>query len=92
MADNTHTTALDEGGFLTPAAIDAMAEFDSGWRMQQCLVRCSMGRFIAPAQDVKHFVDMVGRSKDDYLRDVSVLAGMNAGVKLSLRRLLGAIQ
>lgn len=92
MADNIHTTALDEGGFLTPAAIDAMAVSDSGFRLQQCLVRCSMGRFSAPAQDVKHYVDMVGRSKDDYVRDVSLLAGINAGVKLSLRRLLGAIQ
>ena len=92
MATNIHQTALDEGGFLTPAAIDAMAEPDSGWRLHQCLVRCSMGRFTAPAQDVKHYVDMVGKSKDDYVRDVGLLAGMNAGVKLSLRRFLGELK
>jgi hypothetical protein len=40
-------------------------------RFQQILVRCGAGRFLCPAQDVKHFTDIVEKSECDYVRDIS---------------------
>lgn len=37
------------------------------------LVRCGGGRFMTPAKDVVHFVDIVTQQGDDYVRDVSLL-------------------
>ncbi len=41
-------------------------------RLQKMLVRCGGGRFACPAQDVKHFVDIIETDGRDYVRDVSV--------------------
>ena len=43
-------------------------------RMQMMLVRCGSGRFVCPAQDVKHFIDIIEREKSDYVRDVSIFS------------------
>uniref|UniRef100_A0A6M3KJW2 Uncharacterized protein n=1 Tax=viral metagenome TaxID=1070528 RepID=A0A6M3KJW2_9ZZZZ len=42
-------------------------------RLQPCLVRCGGGRFSCPAQDVDHFISIIERDKEDYVRDVSLL-------------------
>lgn len=36
------------------------------------LVRCGNGRFLAKAQDVQWFVDIITKEGTDYVRDVSV--------------------
>ena len=54
-------------GFVTAEMVDDILELD---RFEKLLVRTSMGRFICSVQDVRHFVDMVENSKDDYVRDV----------------------
>ena len=41
-------------------------------RLQPCLVRCGGGRFVTPAQDVKHFIDIIEKDGRDYVRDVSL--------------------
>jgi hypothetical protein len=46
-------------------------------RLHPCLVRCNMGRFTCPAQDVDHFVDIIQKSDNDYVRDISVLRKFN---------------
>jgi len=40
-------------------------------RFQQILVRCGNGRFLCPAQDVKHFTGIIDKSEEDYVRDIS---------------------
>jgi hypothetical protein len=61
-----------KGGFMTAADVAELAKAD---RLRQCLVRCNCGRFVCAAQDVKHYVDLVATSKEDYVRDVALLAG-----------------
>ena len=56
-------------GFLTTADLPELVAYD---RLRLCLVRCGGGRFIAPAQDVPHFVDIITREDSDYVRDVSL--------------------
>ena len=56
-------------GCLTTADMPELIAVD---RLRLCLVRCGGGRFIAPAQDVPHFVDIITREDSDYVRDVSL--------------------
>ena len=35
------------------------------------LVRCGGGRFTCPAQDAKHFIQIITEHGEDYVRDVS---------------------
>jgi len=69
----------ERGGFLTEEDVAAIAE-DPATRLQLLLVRCGGGRFLAPAQDVKHFIDIIERDYNtapgvgDYVRDVSIPA------------------
>jgi len=58
-------------GFLTNDELAELARLD---RLRSVLVRCGNGRFTCAAQDVKHFIGMIGDSKGDYVRDVSLLA------------------
>jgi hypothetical protein len=37
------------------------------------LVRCGNGRFVTAADSVEHFCEVVGKSKQDYVRDVSLV-------------------
>ena len=61
------------GGFLQEPDIAALAAGEST-RLMRILVRCGGGRFTCPAQDVQHFVDIIGRGNSDYVRDVSIPA------------------
>ena len=57
------------GGFLSETAIDIIAHHD---RLRQVLVRCGNGRFTCAVQDVKHFMAIIERDGQDYVRDVSL--------------------
>lgn len=57
-------------GFFTSDQIPSIVEED---RLHPCLVRCGGGRFSCPAQDVAHFVAIIGRDGTDYVRDASLL-------------------
>ena len=62
--------ALDEEyGFISAEMLPDIIEEN---RLHPCLVRCGGGRFVCPAQDVQHFVDIITRDKKDYVRDVSL--------------------
>jgi hypothetical protein len=77
----------DSGGFLTEADVQAIAA-DPKTRLTLLLVRCGGGRFLAPADQVQHFIDIIERDADsqrnlksdggepsymgDYVRDVSL--------------------
>lgn len=56
-------------GFITEGQIDAVIEKN---RLRMCLVRCGGGRFLCPAQDVKHFINIITEHGGDYVRDVSL--------------------
>ena len=66
------------GGFLTATDLEIIAHHD---RLRMVLVRCGNGRFLTPAQDAKHFMDIIKRDAEshgptdvgsDYVRDVSL--------------------
>ena len=70
-------------GFLTSAEVAEIAA-DPETRLAGLLVRCGSGRFLAPAQDVEHFIGIIERDAErahapgegnDYVRDVSVPSG-----------------
>ena len=70
-------------GFLSSEEVAEIAA-DPETRLELLLVRCGCGRFLAPAQDVAHFIgiiereagdDMALESGSDYVRDVSVPVG-----------------
>lgn len=72
-------------GFLTSESVRIVAA-DPVTRLEALLVRCGGGRFIAPAQDIAHFIGIIEREAgddcrgetgqfSDYVRDVSVPAG-----------------
>jgi len=70
-------------GFLTSAEVAEIAA-DPETRLSGLLVRCGSGRFLAGAQDVGHFIEIIRRHAEleedpgrgtDYVRDVSVPAG-----------------
>jgi hypothetical protein len=63
----------DRQGFLTPDHVRLIAGIDK-LRLELLLVRCGAGRFLAPAQDVAHFVKIIGREGSDYVRDVGLPA------------------
>ena len=66
--------------FLTDADIPEVVKID---RMMLVLVRCGCGRFMCPAQDVAHFIEIIEEHaklkeketgttfQGDYVRDVS---------------------
>ncbi len=66
------------GGFLSATDLKIVAQHD---RLRLILVRCGNGRFLAPAQDVEHFVNIIERDYEmtkgstaldaDYIRDYS---------------------
>lgn len=59
----------DQGGFLLKADVADLARLD---RLRMLLVRCGGGRFLAAAQDVEHFREIITRDDFDYVRDVSL--------------------
>ena len=73
-------TARKNGGFLTEGDVALLAA-DPETRLSLLLVRCGGGRFLAPADQVKHFIAIIEEhnnfceehfSKGDYIRDVSL--------------------
>lgn len=40
-------------------------------RLAPVIVRCGGGRFTCPAQDAKHFIQIITEHGEDYVRDVS---------------------
>ena len=59
------------GGFLTQQDVAALAGHSVS-RLWPLLVRCHGGRFVAPAQDVAHFIELIERAPGgDFVRDVS---------------------
>ena len=61
----------DRAGFLKDTEVAAIAA-DPATRLQLLLVRCGGGRFIAPAQDVPHFIEIIESDDRDYVRDVAI--------------------
>ena len=59
-------------GFITHE--EELTEIVKEDRFAKILVRCGNGRFIAPAQDVSHFVEIINNSDTDHVRDISFLA------------------
>ena len=63
------SVAKTNGGFLDRLGIETIARED---RLRLLLVRCGNGRFLCPAQDVDHFIQIIDRDGQDYIRDVSL--------------------
>ena len=59
-------------GFITSA--EELKSVIAENRMQLCIVRCGGGRFLCPAQDAEHFMDIVNKEGSDYVRDISIKA------------------
>lgn len=71
----------EQGGFLRETDLRGIAA-DPATRLQLVLVRCGGGRFLAPADQVQHFINIIGEhnqlspagSNADYVRDISIPA------------------
>lgn len=58
-------------GFITDQDLPAIIAHN---RLELLLVRCGGGRFMCPAQDLNHFIDLIERDGREYVRDVSLPA------------------
>ena len=56
-------------GFVTAAEL---AEIAAEEPFRRVLVRCSCGRFVAGARDAWTFIEIINKSKTDYVRDVTL--------------------
>lgn len=64
-------------GFIeTPEELKEVVAFSP---FQLCLVRCGNGRFIVPADNAQHFMDIINNSSknglapgNDYVRDIAI--------------------
>ena len=65
--------AIRAGGFLAEDDVTALAAHPVS-RLWPCLVRCGGGRFVAPMDQVRHFIGIIERERSDYVRDVSLPA------------------
>lgn len=61
-------------GFVTEAELTQIAAGQST-RLRPILVRCGGCRFVAPADQIQHLIDIIEREGSDYVRDVSLVAG-----------------
>lgn len=59
----------DRQGFLTKNDLEVIAAQD---RHRLILVRCGCGRFLCPADNVQHFMNIIARDGQDYVRDISL--------------------
>ena len=55
-------------GFITREMLPEIVKTN---RFERILVRCGGGRFIVPAQDADHFIQIITRERSDYVRDLS---------------------
>lgn len=74
LINKARRDATMSGCFLHANDVATIAS-DPATRLTMLLVRCGNGRFLAPAQDVAHFIAAIEASKLDYVRDVSLPAG-----------------
>lgn len=58
-------------GFLIKEDIDELAKH---LPFHKVLVRCGNGRFVTAAQNVNWFVEIINKSKKDYVRDIALIA------------------
>lgn len=63
------TLSSENYGFVTEKDMPEIIKED---RFQQILIRCGAGRFICPAQDTEHFINIITKEKSDYVRDASL--------------------
>ena len=71
MTGNQKTTQeiwLDDV-WLDEKSLEGLVEKD---RLAPVLIRCGGGRFTCPAQDAKHFINIITEHGGDYVRDVSI--------------------
>jgi hypothetical protein len=59
----------EQGYFLLMGDVNEIEKID---RFIPVLVRCGNGRFTCAAQYVNHFCEVIGQSKTEYVRDLSV--------------------
>lgn len=62
---------VEMGGFIISTDVPALIQID---RLMLVLVRCGNGRFLCPIQDLTHFMGIIKRDNQDYVRDVSLPA------------------
>ncbi len=63
---------INQHGFLQEPQLEELVELD---RLRPVLIRCSGGRFTCPAQDAKHFIEIIEATTvgvGEYVRDVSL--------------------
>jgi len=66
-----------EHGFITSP--EDLQKIVAQNRFKMLLIRCGNGRFLCPAQDVQHFVDIINKEGTDYVRDISLPANVKVG-------------
>lgn len=66
---------LQEHGFITEEQVNEIANHNET-RLCLLLIRCNGGRFLAPAQNVKHYVQIINECGKDHVRDISIPAGV----------------
>lgn len=69
--DTIRRAKAERYGFLRNADIRAIAD-DPSTRLRLVLIRCGGCRFLAPAQDVNHLIQIITASGAEYVRDVSL--------------------
>ena len=68
-----HAASVDQLGFITERQLQIIAA-DPATRLRLILVRCGGCRFLAPADQCQHVIDIITREGSDYVRDVSIPA------------------
>jgi hypothetical protein len=72
-ADRLTIARAEHCGFLRAEDVAVIAA-DPRTRLTLLLVRCGNCRFLAPADQVKHLIDIITREGTDHVRDVSLPA------------------
>ena len=60
-------------GFLNSNQVAAIAS-DTRTRLTPILVRCGACRFVVPADQCQHLIDIITREGSDHVRDVALVA------------------
>lgn len=63
-------TIEERGGFILMIELPQLIDID---RHMLAMVRCGCGRFITPVDSVKHFINIIEKTDDEYVRDVSIM-------------------
>jgi len=73
ISQHAVTNVIRNDGFITND--DELAAVIKENRLMPIIVRCGNGRFVCPAQDVKHFIKIINDSGMDHVRDISIKPG-----------------